>query len=154
MVAWLAVTVLRGWGRPFAAGAAVSGLVILAALNVVSPDAFIARMNIERAARAPEGSGPPLDLVHLAKLSGEAANLAASALVTSRTADSTRRCEAARVLLNRWGPLSRAVQQGRHPASWRSWNAGEAAAIRAVAEREAALRELRRAGCPRPSSRS
>jgi len=154
VVIWLAVTVLRGWGRPFAAGAAVSGLAILAVLNVIPPDAFIARMNIERAARAPEGSGPPLDLVHLAKLSGEAAELAAGAVVSSRTADPTSRCEAAQVLLNRWGPLSPAVQQGRHPAPWRTWNAGEAAAIRAVAEREAALRELRRAGCPRPSSRS
>ncbi len=154
VVAWLAVTVLREWGRPFVAGAAVSGLVILAALNVVPPDAFIARVNIERAARAQEGSSPPLDLVHLAKLSGEAAELAAGAMISSRTADPTRRCEAAQVLLNRWGQLSPAVQQGRRPASWRSWNAGEAAAIRVVAEREGELRVLRRAGCPGSSGRS
>jgi len=154
VVAWLAVTVLRGWGRPFVAGAAVSGLVILAALNVVPPDVFIARVNIERAERAQQGSSPPLDLVHLAKLSGEAAELAAGAVISSRTADPTRRCEAAQVLLSRWGQLSPAVQQGRRPASWRSWNAGEAAAIRVVAEREAELRVLRRAGCPGSSGRS
>jgi len=148
VVAWLAVTVLRGWGRPFVAGAAVSGLVILAALNVVSPDALIARMNIERAARAEEGSSPPLDLVHLAKLSGEAAELAVAAVVSSQAADPTSRCKAAQVLLKRWGPLSPAVQQERHPASWRTWNAGDVAAIRAVSKREAELRELRRAGCP------
>jgi hypothetical protein len=148
VVSWLAVTVLRGWGRPFVAGATVSGLAILAALNVVSPDALIARMNIERAARAPEGAGPPLDLVHLAKLSGEAGELAVGAVVSSRTADPTRRCQAARVLLTRWGPLSPAIREGRLPASWRTWNAGDVAAIRVVAAHEAELRELRRAGCP------
>jgi hypothetical protein len=153
VVVWLAVTVLRGWGRPFVAGAAVSGLVILAALNIVAPDALIARVNIERAARAPNSASPPLDLVHVAKLSGEATELAVAAILSSENVDSTLRCEAARVLLDRWGRLSRAAQRSRLPASWRTWNAGEVAAVRVVAEREGELLQLRRAGCPRPSAR-
>lgn len=153
VVVWLGFTVLRGWGRPFAAGAAVSGLAILAMLNVAPPDTFIARVNIQREAHAPGGS-PSLDLVHLAKLSGEAAELAAGAVISSRTADSRSRCEAARVLLSRWGPLSPAAARRHHPAAWRTWNAGEASALRVVSEQESELRELRRTGCPEPSGRS
>jgi len=37
VLVWLVVTVLRGNGRMFAAGTAVSGLAVLLALNVVRP---------------------------------------------------------------------------------------------------------------------
>src|SRR5450830_1754644 len=49
VLVWLALTVLRGRGRPFIAGVALSGLAVLAALNVAAPDAFVARYNLSRA---------------------------------------------------------------------------------------------------------
>jgi hypothetical protein len=153
VVVWLAATVLRGWGRPFVAGAAISGLVILAGLNIVGPDALIARTNISRAARESPGARPPLDLVHLAGLSGEAVPLAVRAVLSSSGADPAQRCQAAKVLLGRWGTLSKTAHRGQLPASWRSWNAGQALALRTVAEHERELLRLRRAICvPNPPS--
>lgn len=149
VVVWLALTVLRGWGRPFAAGAVLSGLAILAALNVASPDTLVARVNIGRAATQTDRSGPPLDLVHLARLSGEAVELATGAVVTYSVGDPDRRCEATRMLLARWGPFSRARQQRLGPASWRRWNAGEARAVRAVSRRAGDLRSVLRTQCRR-----
>ena len=48
---WLGVTVLRGRPRAFAAGAVVAGFAATLALNVVNPDALIARTNLVAAAR-------------------------------------------------------------------------------------------------------
>jgi hypothetical protein len=151
VLVWLTITVLRGWGRPFVAGAALSGIVTLAALNLAAPDAVVARLNLARAARP--WSGPPLDLVHLASLSGEAAELAVGAtLATSLGADTgkplaaleAQRCDAARLLLARWGPASPAAERRARDSSWRSWNAGESRAMRIVADHAAQLREV----CP------
>ena len=49
VIVWLAITVLRDWGRPFIAGTVISGLGTLLALNVADPDAIVARSNIARA---------------------------------------------------------------------------------------------------------
>ncbi|HEU5219544.1 MAG TPA: DUF4173 domain-containing protein [Gemmatimonadales bacterium] len=141
VLVWLTLTVLRGWGRPFVAGAALSGLATLALLHVVSPDVVVARVNLARAA-GPE-PGPPLDLVHLASLSGEAADLVVEATLSpSSNAPADQRCEAARRLLKRWGPASPlAALQGR-AAAWRSWNAGESSALRIVAGHTAQLQAV------------
>jgi hypothetical protein len=61
--AWASVTILRGRVRRFAVGAVVTGFVATAALNVLNPDAFIARTNLSR---------PQADLVYLQKLSDDA----------------------------------------------------------------------------------
>jgi hypothetical protein len=139
---WLTVTVLRGWGRPFVAGAVLSGLVTLAALNIAAPDVIVARVNLARAA---EGSGarPPLDLVHLARLSGEAVELAVAATLTAPLdATEGQRCEAARLLLRRWGPFTPAALRPGQSAAWRFWNAGEALATRIIAEHAPGLRAV------------
>jgi hypothetical protein len=60
--AWLAVTTLRG-RRHFAVGALALGFAATAALNVVNPDALIARTNLSR---------PHVDVAYLAGLSDDA----------------------------------------------------------------------------------
>jgi hypothetical protein len=59
---WLSFTTLRGRGR-FAVGALVLGFAATAALNVLSPDALIARTNLSR---------PHIDTAYLARLSDDA----------------------------------------------------------------------------------
>jgi hypothetical protein len=60
---WASVTILRGRVRRFATGAVVAGFVATAILNVLNPDALIARTNLTR---------PQADLVYLQKLSDDA----------------------------------------------------------------------------------
>lgn len=142
---WFTATVLRGWAHPFGAGVIVSGALLLAGLNVAAPDAIVARVNLARFAEP--------DLDHLASLSGEAAELAVTAALRPPTgADAlippaeTRRCAAAQRLLRRWGPFTPAARMYQGAAAWRSWNAGEAHALRAVAAEADRLRAACRAG--------
>ena len=105
----------------------------------------------ERHARA------ELDLAHLASLSGEASTLATDALLAStptavpsaaRAAFDLDRCIAASTLLRRWGPSSEAVErQATRDAAWRSWNAGEATAMRVIGERTRAVRRVQHETC-------
>jgi hypothetical protein len=60
---WLGVTVLRGRPERFAFGALVAGFVASAAINVLDPDALIARTNLSR---------PHVDVAYLAGLSDDA----------------------------------------------------------------------------------
>ncbi|MEO8624161.1 MAG: DUF4173 domain-containing protein [bacterium] len=157
VLVWLALTVLRGQGRTFVAGVAVSGLAVLAALNAIAPDAIVAQFNIDRAAttqRLPDGV---LDLKHMSELSADAAPLATRATLRAapsstdgtpiRAAEDEQQCEAARTLLRRWGPSSEAVERQNREAAWRSWNAGEVNAIRYVTAHSAELRTAQHAAC-------
>jgi hypothetical protein len=156
VLAWLAFTVLRGRGRPFAAGAVASGLGILLLLNMLVPDAIVARVNVARAAARPSGDTGALDLTHLASLGAEATPLAVAAVLSAppsdvvldaNTSPELARCSAASRLLTRWGPGSRA----RDPRAedWRRWNRGEAMATRIVAANAAALRVVQHDACGR-----
>lgn len=158
VLVWLALTVLRGQGRFFMAGVAVSGLVVLAMLNVAAPDGYVARFNVERASRATGDVETGLDLQALARLGGEAAPTAVRATLQGvqgargRATDvevSRNRCDAARALLGRWGPESKAAERARSANSWRYWNAGEQGAIAAVATNARQLRDVARVECPR-----
>jgi hypothetical protein len=148
----LACTVLRGRGRPFAAGSVVSALTLLIGLHAVVPDVIVARVNLARAASST--ATVPLDLPHLASLSGDAVPLAVQATLATPT-DRDRNgalyadahCAAASRLLHSWGPTSRTAERHRSAGAWRTWNAGEARALRAVGERSADLRRLRHATC-------
>jgi hypothetical protein len=60
---WLAFTVLRGRPRAFAFGAVLAGFAATLALNVVNPDALIARTNLAR---------PHVDAAYLGSLSDDA----------------------------------------------------------------------------------
>jgi hypothetical protein len=168
VLAWLALTVLRGRGRTFAAGAVVSGLAILLVLNVVVPDVVVARVNITRA-RAAAAGDEPLDLSYLASLGAEAVPLAVAAVLSAspdarQSADALvherQRCEGAERLLARWDPRgSRLVRQQQRGGGWRSWNRGDALAERTVAANDGALHAVQRDACsrarptpPRPTS--
>lgn len=156
VLVWLARTVLRDSGRPFAAGVAISGLVTLAALNAVSPDVVVARVNLRRAARLNRVAARRLDVRYLATLSGEAVELATRAALVPATTDAvtdSERCDATQRLLNRWGPSSRAARRLDEPGSWRAWNAGEAAALRVVGANARALRAVQHETCGRARGR-
>jgi hypothetical protein len=156
---WLALTVLRDWGRPFVAGAAISGLLVLAWLNVWDPDAFVARVDVERSAHVSPTAQPTLDLAHLAGLSGRAVNLATQAILANppgamgsalRTADDDQRCAAARSLLKRWGPTSPTRVRSSGDAAWRFWNADDAAALRVVGAHTSDLIRVQHSACRTP----
>ncbi|HEY2355409.1 MAG TPA: DUF4173 domain-containing protein [Gaiellaceae bacterium] len=85
---WLCCTTLRGRGR-FAVGALVLGFAATAALNVVSPDALIARTNLSR---------PHIDVAYLSRLSDDAVPTLVSRLPSLRP---DLRADLARRLLSR-----------------------------------------------------
>ena len=152
VLALLAATVLRDRGRTFVAGSVVSALALLLGLHLVVPDVVVARVNVGRAAAS--GTAQPLDLAYLASLSGEAVPLAVRATLAPPGErqlrdpyDADRRCAAATRLLEEWGPASHRVVRRQAQTAWRTWNAGESGALRAVGERSADLRRLRHALC-------
>jgi hypothetical protein len=73
---WLCVTTLRG-RRRFAVGALVLGFVFTAGLNVLDPDALIARTNLSR---------PHVDVRYLGHLSDDAVPTLVERLPTLRPA--------------------------------------------------------------------
>jgi hypothetical protein len=149
---WLAFTVLRSRPRTFAAGLVVSGFLVLLALNVLDPDALVARANLSRGDAAPTGAAGK-DLRYVASLGGDAVPLLVSVLTAPDIAvDSAargERCAAAASVLRRWTGEKGARMGG----SWTQWNIARARATRVVREHEAELRQL---ACPekrvRPAS--
>jgi hypothetical protein len=122
--AWFAVTVLRGRRHAFAVGALVAGFAATFALNVLSPDALIARTNVTR---------PVVDVSYLAGLSDDAVPTLVSRLPRLPAA---QRTELARAL------LQRDVTTG----DWRSWNVSRSrasATLRAHRDELQALAERR-----------
>jgi hypothetical protein len=117
VLAWLAVTVLRGRRRGFAFGAIVGGLACIAELHLMNPHALIARVNISRAA-----SGAEYDGRYLTSLSADAVPTLISRLSTLPLAE---RCRVTAMLSERWS--------GERPGGWRTWNLGDARARRLVA---------------------
>lgn len=159
--AWFGFTVLRGRTRDFAAGMTITGVLTLAALNVVNPEALVARATVQRAgaalavndsilassaasAAAPVSSSP-IDYRYLThQLDGDAANEVVRALLSpavapvgssAREAEVRLRCDAVRGLLERWGPATPAP-------SWRRWSVGGWRARQTVRGHEADLRSV------------
>jgi hypothetical protein len=126
VLAWFAVTVLRGHRRPFAAGAAIAGFCVIAALNVLNPDALIAKVNTDRAR-----AGEEFDVYYATRLSADAVPTLLSALPTLDLED---RCVAAARLLERWTPPE--------DKDWRTWNRGRLTAWRVVDDASARLSAL------------
>ena len=146
------LTVLRGRGHTFVAGSVVSALTLLIGLHIAVPDVIVARVNLARAASST--ATVPLDLPYLTSLSGDAVPLAVEATLATPTERERRdalyadaHCAAASRLLYSWGPASRVMDRHQSAGAWRTWNAGEARALRAVGERSAELRRLRHATC-------
>jgi hypothetical protein len=157
VLALFAVTVLRDRLRPFIGGTIVSALATLATLNVIAPDRIVARVNIDRASAADRpASARPLDIAHLATLSGGAADLVVPAVLSASDSrqgtrvletSATDRCRAATRLLDRFGPTSAAVRRRDAHGSWRYWNAGRAAGVDVIARHGAALRTIQHEAC-------
>jgi hypothetical protein len=124
---WFAATVLHGRRRPFVMGAVLAGLLLVAGLNTLNPDALITRVNTERAAE-----GAEFDPYYASSLSGDAVTPLLAALPRLTWQD---RCIVASRLLARWSEPA--------PTDWRSWNRGRVTAWRAVREATAHLEGMR-----------
>ena len=105
---WLAATVLRGERRRFAFGALVSGLAGVLALNVINPDAAIARFNLS-------GSARQVDLSYLESLSLDAAPVIAA---TSGNLSPKQAAELRGELRKRWTQEVDADWRGSDYARW------------------------------------
>ena len=156
VIVWLAVTVLRDWARPFVGGAVISGLAFLLGLNVVDPDAIVARVNVSRAERITSGAETTLDLTHLASLSGSGTAIAVDAILhtdvsssvaTTAGSPAAQRCLAAKTLLARWNPMSQSRRRTSGPGGWRYWNHDDAIAFSSVDARRADLQRFANEGC-------
>ena len=91
---WFVATVLRGRRERFGTGALLAGWLVLAGLNLSNPDAIIAGVNLERAAR-----GRPLDPAYAAELSADALPTFRRLLPMLATNEA---CAAAYALEQRW----------------------------------------------------
>jgi hypothetical protein len=141
---WLVFTVLRSRPRTFATGLVASGFAVLFTLNVLNPDALVARANLARAdVVGTRAAGT--DLKYVASLGGDAVPLLVSTLTApgavAESAASGERCAAAAILLHRWTGDRRAWMDH----SWTQWNAARSRAMQAVDAHEAELRQL---ACP------
>jgi Domain of unknown function (DUF4173) len=125
---WFGVTVLRGRRHAFAVGALVTGFAATLVLNVVSPDALIARTNTTR---------PAVDVQYLATLSDDAVPTLIERLPSLPPA---KRRELASAL------LSRTTADG----DWRSWNVSRSRANDALRRHQAELAALVQAPASRP----
>jgi hypothetical protein len=127
---WLAATVLKGRRERFVSGVIASGMTAVLVLNVLNPDARIARTNLDRL-----NQGKRFDVTYVAFLSGDAVPALAAAVKALPEAD---RCIAGRRLIERW--------QRERIADWRALNLSRMRAVRAV-QRHA--REWDLTGCAR-----
>lgn len=119
VLVWSLATVVRGQARRFAVGAVIAGFAATIALNVVNPDALIARTNIDRGR---------IDPHYLAGLSDDAVPTLIARL--DRLPAAQRR-EIARALLAR-----------RFDGDPLGWNASRAQARAAIAGARARLGQL------------
>ena len=119
---WLAVTVLRGRRHLFATGAVALGFAATLCLNVLDPDALIARTNVTR---------PQADVSYLASLSDDAVP---TLLARLPHLDPTLRRPLARALLERTNADESAL----------SWNLSRSRAASLLAAHRDELRALSR----------
>lgn len=123
---WFAATALRGRREQFASGALIAGLLIIAALHVINPDALIVRVNMSHAR-----AGRIFDAHYAASLSADAAPALLESLLVLNESD--RRIIAASIL----GDSS----SGEN-TDWRNWNWSRAERRRVVRGNADALRVM------------
>jgi uncharacterized protein DUF4153 len=102
VLGWFAATVLRGRRPRFAPGAVAAAALMLVALNLLNPDALIARTNLARAA-----AGREVDADYIAALSADALPTIRVSVATLPIAE---RCALQRAVQDRW---SRAFARNR-----------------------------------------
>lgn len=121
--AWFAATVLRGQRARFAAGGVGAGLAFIVMLNLLSPDAVIARSNLARA------SGPArFDAAYVGGLSADALPAVFAALPVLPV---VQQCALSRALHERW----------KGPRVGRDWNLSRAAAAAEIAQARLPVRD-------------
>jgi hypothetical protein len=116
VLALFGTTVLRGMGNRFAFGAVTTGFATLAVLNIMNPDAIIARTNLSRAE-----AGAELDLEYAVRLRADAIPELVARAPTLLAGD---QCEEFWNSIDRW--------TAREWADWRTWNLSRSKARRAV----------------------
>lgn len=114
---WFCLTVLRGKRQHFAFGAVLAGLLLVATLEIMNPDAYIARINVERARE-----GKKFDADYLTGLSADAIPAIVDRWAELRHAD---QC----ALYDDWYRKKTLQEYGN---DWRSWNISRALAIRVL----------------------
>lgn len=114
-LAWFGATTLRGCGQRFVFGGIMAGFAVVAGMNVLNPDAMIARTNLARA-----DHGDELDSTYLVRLSADASAVLAAAVPRLAQAD---RCAIVRQLAT--------DAEERRQGDWRSWNLSRSRADRA-----------------------
>ncbi len=124
--AWFALTVLRGKRQYFACGAMVAGFVLIAALHVLNPDAFIVRVNAAHAA-----AGHKFDVNYATRLSADAVPELVAALPALPPKE---RCVAAARIIRRWAPPPE--------LDWRTWNYSLSRALEIVRVNHAMLQQM------------
>lgn len=123
---WFALTVLRGRRERFAFGAMLAGFALVAGLQVLNPDALIARTNLQRATE-----GRRFDARYLGSLSSDAVPELAAHLPQLNPQDS--RTIAAQIL-KQWPP-------GKS-AGLRSWSWSRAKAVEVVENHQSLLERM------------
>jgi hypothetical protein len=113
---WFSVTVLRDRRSLFAIGAVLAGFAVIGAVNLVNPDALVARVNVSRAV-----DGEDFDAAYAGSLSGDAVPVLVAALPDL---DPDDRCRLAHRVLERWSPSA--------DTDWRAWSVGRGRAREAV----------------------
>jgi hypothetical protein len=121
---WFCLTVLRGHRERFAFGAMMAGFLLVAALQVLNPDALIARTNMARSR-----AGHTFDAAYLSELSADAAPEIVAGLSTMNPVD---RRKLAKAMLESWTPPAK--------PDWRSWTLSRARAWQAVSANMPTLR--------------
>jgi len=123
---WFIATVLRGRREQFAFGSLIAGLLMIATLHVINPDALIVRVNIAHAR-----AGRSFDAHYAVSLSDDAVPTLMKSLPALSAAD--QRIIAAKVL-ERLSPPKE--------TDWRTWNWSRAEAQRVIQEEFDILRDI------------
>jgi hypothetical protein len=110
VLVWALATVVRGAARRFAVGAIVAGFAATLALNVIDPDALVARTNLD---------SRHVDAAYLARLSDDAVPTLVARLATVRAPDARR-------------ALANALLERRFDEDPLGWNASRSAARAAI----------------------
>lgn len=135
VLAWFAATVLRGAPGRFPRGAVMAGFAVVAGLNLLNPDALIARTNLQRAERTGK-----LDAAYLSRLSADAAPAIAPKLGVLQL-QPWERCAL----------QERVAGTGAGTGDWRGWNWSRSRARRIARSVPATSRaEVPAKGCVRP----
>lgn len=121
---WFCLTVLRGHRERFAFGAMVAGFLLIATLQLLNPDALVARTNLARAQ-----AGHTFDARYAGRLSADAVPELVAGMPALSPQD---RCTLATRLLERWSPPEN--------PEWRSWDYARSRAWQAIRENAPALR--------------